>query len=238
MAFFQRSLRRARCSSFVRRDAGFSLVELMVSLTLGLIISAGVISMFSTTLSANTEAVRIGRVTQDLRSVLDFMTLELRRAGYWKNAAVGAANPFAGVGVSGGTCITYRYDADNDGTVDNDERRGFRLKNGVIEWRKANLASAPSCSNNTGWTAISDSASVSVTALSFTKTNNCTNVSTNPHRDCTVGSATYVAPVAGDVTIDVPEVAIAISGSVANSSTSLSLSDSVLIRNGETQTTH
>src|SRR5690606_35070928 len=87
--------------------------------------------------------------------VMTVMTNDIRRAGYWGNLALSDyanphLNPFAQVDVTAlevhagnveqaatgaGECIVYAYDADNDGVLDNEDIRGFRLNNGVVQMR-------------------------------------------------------------------------------------------------------
>jgi prepilin-type N-terminal cleavage/methylation domain-containing protein len=65
-----------------RRSAGFSLVELMVAMVAGLIVTGAVVAFTMSTMKGNTEYVRSARLTQELRNSLDQVTRELRRAGY------------------------------------------------------------------------------------------------------------------------------------------------------------
>lgn len=73
-------------------NAGFSLVELLVSLATGLFLLAGVMGIFSATLSSQGSSLKATRLNQELRSALDLISRDLRRAGYW-HMAVDAASP-------------------------------------------------------------------------------------------------------------------------------------------------
>lgn len=75
-----------------RTNAGFSLVELLVSLATGLFLLAGVMGIFSTTLSSQGTSLKTTRLNQELRSAMDLISGDLRRAGYWHMAA-DAASP-------------------------------------------------------------------------------------------------------------------------------------------------
>ncbi len=66
----------------VIKQKGFSLVELMVALTLGLILMAGVLAIFlSSKVTYNTNE-KTGRLQENGRVALDFVSYDLRSAGY------------------------------------------------------------------------------------------------------------------------------------------------------------
>lgn len=113
---------RRPARSAPRLARGFGLVELMVSIVPGMIVSGAAVAFVLSTLSSNTEFVRSARLNQDLRGNMDYVTRELRRAGYDENAlryvALSASNnvtsPFATIqlvrGAADNSCIVYSYD--------------------------------------------------------------------------------------------------------------------------------
>ncbi len=81
-------------------SGGFSLVELMIGITLGLIIISGVLGVFSSTVKNQSDNLKMSRLNQELRAVMDVMARDIRRAGYWGLAAdatrpVGTLTPSA-----------------------------------------------------------------------------------------------------------------------------------------------
>lgn len=60
---------------------GFTLVELMIALVAGLIVSGAVLAFFFSSMKSNGEYVQSTRLTQELRNSLDLITRDLRRAG-------------------------------------------------------------------------------------------------------------------------------------------------------------
>ena len=66
-----------RCS-----QAGFSLVELMVAMVAGLIVIGAVIVFTISTVQAYSENIRSSRLTQELRTSMNILAREVRRAGY------------------------------------------------------------------------------------------------------------------------------------------------------------
>ena len=96
-----------------RRQAGFSLVELMVAMVAGLIVIGAVIVFTISTVQAYSENIRSSRLTQELRTSMNILAREVRRAGY-DSASVTrvltATNPSNFNAVSAAGCVVYRYD--------------------------------------------------------------------------------------------------------------------------------
>lgn len=206
-----------------RRHGGFSLVELMMALVAGLIVSAAALAFFFSGMKSNGEYVRSTRLTQELRNSLSFLTRDLRRAGYNDNyMALLASNQPSNLSkiFISGECIVYAYDRSGGagGTLDqgNGEIRAIRrsLVNynnrsvGVIEFAVSTTtihpacgaATAtystfpPSCNATTGWCALSDPSILNITALTFT--------------DSRVNASTELS---------LREIGVAITGQLANS---------------------
>jgi prepilin-type N-terminal cleavage/methylation domain-containing protein len=78
-------------------SAGFSLIELMVALVAGLIVSSAVVAFMMSSFKSNAEYVQSTRLTQELRNSLDLVTRDVRRAGYNEKAmaslGTGTASP-------------------------------------------------------------------------------------------------------------------------------------------------
>lgn len=159
---------------------GFTLVELLVAMVIGLFILSAVLSMFVSMLKSDSDNIKAIQLNQELRGAMSLITRDIRRAGANQNAAADAtatppANPFS---VAGGTrltlaaneqgnanaCIIYAYDA-NDGS---NERFGFRLNSAAqtVETRGA----AAACNAATNWSALTDNTLVAVTGLTFADT--------------------------------------------------------------------
>ncbi len=69
-------------SSFKLKTAGFTLVELMVAITISLIILAAVSSLFVSSKKTYTTQDRLARVQENGRFAMQFITRDLRMAGY------------------------------------------------------------------------------------------------------------------------------------------------------------
>ncbi len=66
----------------LKRARGFTLVELLVGITLGLIVAAGAMAMFVSIARSTSTIVQTNRLQQELRSIALVMTRDIRRAGY------------------------------------------------------------------------------------------------------------------------------------------------------------
>jgi prepilin peptidase dependent protein B len=132
-----------------RLSRGLSLVELLVGVAVGLFIVGGATKMVVDNLNSNRRALLETRVNQDLRAAADLIARDLRRSGYWQNAASGVwsgagsptPNPHRTVTVAGtsdlGT-IAYSYAKDNDDTLDTNEQFGYEVSaSGVLQYQAA-----------------------------------------------------------------------------------------------------
>jgi prepilin-type N-terminal cleavage/methylation domain-containing protein len=118
--------------SSTKSQAGLTLIEMMIALLIGLIITAGVLTIFVSNIKSSTENTKMIRMNQQLRSTMNLMTDELRRAGYSSSQSelqnVGGALNYVGAT----QCLRYSY-AEPDGSFKN---HAFELANGVIYWRE------------------------------------------------------------------------------------------------------
>lgn len=104
-----------------RRQTGFTLVEMMIAVALGLIVVLAAVGFVVSVAKANSENIRVTRLTQQLRSISEVMTREIRRSRY-------VSDPISLIG-TGGTnnrdqiaitdngnsdCIVFGYDEPPD----------------------------------------------------------------------------------------------------------------------------
>lgn len=108
----------------LRRHAGFSLVELMVAMVAGLLLVAAVTTLFATILRANSTAMKVSRLNQEVQAITDMMARDIERAGYDASAAShtlvsGATSPFYFDGSNDvdNSCIIVRYDGRDEGVA-------------------------------------------------------------------------------------------------------------------------
>jgi Tfp pilus assembly protein PilW len=107
------------------RQAGFNLVELMISLVLGLLVSLAIIAFIGSAIRSNAQTVGATRLTQELRALTELIARDIRRArsvqdpianlGTACSGDASATNACAGlallrsVDLSTAGCIRYGY---------------------------------------------------------------------------------------------------------------------------------
>lgn len=153
---------------------GFSLVELMVGLAVGLIVISGALAIFVTSLRGGNESLRASKLNQEVRSALQLMSSELTKAGYGQ-AMVGSMRLFTQSG-STPDCIIFSYNQDDA----SNKVFGFRWRrqsgsDGISRVEYLSVASfdfagATSCPT-TGWIALTNSDVVSITKLELRSAN-------------------------------------------------------------------
>lgn len=214
-------------------EHGFSLVELMIAMAVGLFVMGGVVSIFGVSAQAQSESIQTARLQQELRATVSIIRTDIRRAGYWGDALanLGANNPFTTATtdinvLNGGDCILYTYDLNHDGNVDNNnEYFGFRLNNNAVEMRTSGITT-DDCSINAEWEAVTDSNIVTVTTLNFDTSNyNCSNITNPADTNCT-------APTIGDVTQTIRQLNFTLAGNLSKSPmVARTFDDTIRVRN-------
>lgn len=107
------------------RQQGFSLVELMVALVIGLLVSLAIVAFISSAIRSNAQTVSATRLTQELRALTELIARDIRRArsvqdpianlGTACSSDSTAANPCANlallqsIDLSEAGCIRYGY---------------------------------------------------------------------------------------------------------------------------------
>jgi type IV pilus assembly protein PilW len=158
--------RRAR-----RAQRGLSIMELLVGITVGLIVTGGAVMLLAKNMAGSRLLLTESRLNEDLRNAADLLTRDLRRAGYWGNAMKGVTaigftsattpNPYSTVTAPASADeVGYRFSrdpgTDND-TLDGNEQFGFRLVNEAIQMQAGS-----------GWTDVTDKTAVKITRFQVT----------------------------------------------------------------------
>lgn len=175
---FRRSNARRGCR-------GFSIVELLVGVAIGLFILTGASLLYVNNLGNSRMLLAQARMDQDLRSAMDLITRDLRRGAYWVDSLKGTTttasaatpNTYAAVTVSGSASaatIAYSYDDSDSATTGLNERTfGFRLTstNPSVGRIEMDIGSG-------NWQAVTDLNIMSITAFAITETATAIDVST------------------------------------------------------------
>jgi type II secretory pathway component PulJ len=198
-----------RCAS----ERGVSIVELMVSIAVGMFLVMALTQFFVGHIVGNADLLKATRLNQELRAVMDLMVRDIRRTGYWGNAVSGvwyegspgvATNPLQSVTIgstanpataTSGTSVTYSYDVNGNGTVEDSENFTIRLNNNAVELVQG--------ITNPTTTTLSDTGTTRITALTFSfapAAVNVTCVVAGPTPSLTIRELTI--SVAGQLTSD------------------------------------
>ena len=155
----------------MRRDLqrGMSMVELLVGCAVALLVAATASAVVVAQLRESRLLMAGTRLDQDLRSVAGIIARDLRRAGYWNEAAAGVASDGAAVpanpyGPAPSTTaydtvgLSFSRDLAPGAGVDDSERFGFRLRSGALQMQ---LGAA-------NWQTLTDTGVLVVTSFTVT----------------------------------------------------------------------
>lgn len=162
---------------------GWSLVELMLAIGLGLLLLTMGLHLMSGHVEEQRRLLLESRLTQDLRVAIELISRDVRRSGHWGDVSGGvwdadrptatlAVNPYRGAVLNGPAAApwlgySYSRDLTEDGVNSNQEKFGLRLNPAtqVIEWRLSGSAIAPDERDH--WQTLTDPALMHVTRLSI-----------------------------------------------------------------------
>lgn len=177
--------------SFGRSQHGVTLLELLIASLISLIAAIGMVILMANTLGTGTRTIKMTRLSQEMRTAMQIMTREIRRANYHATFAdcFGDADCTTTLGISGvvkaitinggsgGSCFWFWYDRPDAGgnAVTGDEVAAFRLvdDNGVGSLEMSVTGTgAPDCTADPedGWLPITDSNVYDVTNFAITNT--------------------------------------------------------------------
>ncbi len=166
----------------IRRQAGFSLMEAVVAMSISLVVTASMVALMANSLGATSRVVNMTKLSDDLRSTMQMLTRDVRRASYNANALLcyGNENCYTDGSVTlagdlvinnSNDCFTFQLDRLHDGNSTNDAAGGFRRRTvgavGALEmWTGG---SAPNCAAGAGgsWVRVTNPDSMNVTAFNI-----------------------------------------------------------------------
>lgn len=163
------------------RQEGASLVELMISMTLGLASLTAMASLVAHGIALNNQLLAKSRLDEEINALLAVVGQDLQRAGYHGLTTDMVSHPTTfnsafhnqPIKLSEypsemlNSCITFAYDRNQNGlldTVTTNENYGYRLKDKALEMRLKGLSCLDSW-----WQDLSDPNVLHITTLSFSK---------------------------------------------------------------------
>ena len=155
---------------------GLTLIELMIGMVIGLIVSGIALNLYLSTLNISTQTANTVRLNQEMRLIMDMMVSDIRRAGYGK-VSEGVSVAYSSI-VSGGvpvsifdgeSCLVVAYNADADSDV---ELFAYKTASNAVQLSELSAASTSTasidCSNFSDWKNLSSTDISAFSALSFT----------------------------------------------------------------------
>jgi prepilin peptidase dependent protein B len=166
-----------RSLRLIDREAGASLMEVLVAMSISLVVTAAMIALMANSLSTTARIVKMTKLSDDLRVAMQMMSRDVRRSSYNANSRLCYANEDCatdGAIVAAGDitlvdsdadsvndCFTFLMDRDYDGDSTEDDAGGFRRVSasgaGVIEmWTGGADPDCEAAAGTEGWVRITD----------------------------------------------------------------------------------
>lgn len=162
------------------RNRGFTLIELMVALVLGLVVVGGVMGVFMSTYQANAQNIKAVRLNEEMRAVMSLISRDVRRAGTrdlaWQPSLLGSPNPFSTAtawkvsnmsGAAANSCVRLAYSISNDNGADAANRFGYRLNPTTRAIQTYNHTASDWHCGGSNWQSVTDSNVAWVQSLVF-----------------------------------------------------------------------
>jgi len=219
--------------SMKHSQGGMTMMELLIAGAISLIASAGMLTLMINTLGTSSQTISMTRLTQDMRSTMQIMTRELRRANYH----AGFMNCFGDTGCLtripiGGVetdisskvgpinitnngdsdCFWFWYDRPQTGTVvavNAESVAAFRRTIATGTVGKIQMTTtrtdAPLCNSSTGWVDITDPAIIDIVTFNVSDAESLTEIINTEGDSQTVEriGLTITAKLAGETNVPV-----------------------------------
>ena len=174
---------------------GFSLIELMIALTIMLMVSLVSVQISANVFSTNTQLIHMTQLTGELRSAIQIISRDIRRAGYNADALAGFLTTQAiDSGVTMGTvddagaaeCVHVTYDDISRGQSGVQANVVYRLRTvsgvgrlSVLFGDEDDDYSCDTAITDTDWVDLSDPLLVDISALQFIHNDSLTDIAEN-----------------------------------------------------------
>ena len=204
------------------------MVELMIAMVIMLIVTLTTVKIAASVSRTNTESVHMIQLSQEMRSAIQLISRDIRRAGYNDDSL---ANFLSTTAISSGitmgdidannvaTCLQVQYD-DIDGNAKNVVYR-LRVVSSVGRI-SAHFGAAVTCDtsiSDTAWVDISDPILTDISGLEFVLDNSLTDIAEN-------------VSTGNTIQIGIEQISITINATLkANETVNRSITNEVQIRN-------
>ena len=166
-------------SGVLSYQRGVTLIELLISMALGLLMLSALTSLFATTMGVNLRSLQLSQLQHEATAAFALLSAESARAGYSAAAQQRLLDPANAStdfeqsllisnqpNEAPDSCLLFRYDANKNGVFDGgQELFGYRLHNRQLQRRQ----NATDCASS-GWQSLTSADMVAVTQLRFSLT--------------------------------------------------------------------
>lgn len=158
----------------VRFKSGFTLVELMIALSLGSLLLSMVIGLYVSNVTNGDKALKISKLRTDLQAIIGLIENDIRRAGFGgKDFMVGVDQQKIVDSINTETqkCIVYAYNYDQALSATTSHFMGFRYSTSTksIQFGQKVNPLASECFNSGYWVNLTDPNFLEVLDLSFSE---------------------------------------------------------------------
>jgi len=152
---------------FNHKQAGFTLIEMMIAMVLGLFVTAVIITVFSTNVRSSTESIKMIRLNQELKGTMTLISDELKRHGYSSDPSNSGFMDALNYD-SANNCLQYAYDSDDDGSLNpSSDLFSIYYTASTIFWL---TSSDTDCDNPATSDALTDPNIAAITAMTIDRT--------------------------------------------------------------------
>ena len=170
------------------RQAGATLMEVMIAMSISLVVTASMIAMMANSLGSTARIIQMTKLSDDMRVALQMMSRDVRRSSYNADSMYCYANQDCGTdgaitaaaditlvdldSDSLNDCFTFLMDRDHDGDSTEDNAGGFRRVTtggvGVIEmWTGDAAADCTDDAGAAGWVQITNPETMDIFGFSI-----------------------------------------------------------------------
>lgn len=229
---------------------GFTLIELMISIGLGITAVSAILFFYLTNLTSSYSTLKISKLQQEINTLVSVISSDIRRAGYGGlgNNSDPTANAFSTESTrlaiynnddieigdadqDDGTasCIVFTYDQDKSGLLTSDEYFGYRRFGNVAQIRNGGLDNDSCKNDNNSWESLTDNSEIIIDEMTFNLDGSkCIGYDA----DGVIFDCYSTTPSTGDRTIEIREVLIHLSAYLTEDpDVSLTIDKTVRVRN-------
>lgn len=172
----------------MKKQYGFSLLELTLSMAIGIVVISHALSLFSEKLASQNHQISQLRLNQETRAIINLISNDIRRHGYWQGLNP-IENPHAEIFVSN-TCIIVSYDRNKNASnvAATNEKIAYRLNKGRIQTKN----NTSTCTGGR-WEALNEIETIEFDSFQLKQEtySSCINLSHTPYSNCNPDDCLY-----------------------------------------------